>query len=437
MLYQGQRYQVPDRLDALEPAIYVAINTGQWSQLPDFIERYRKLPDHRPALVAMAESLLARFENNYPLALQRMEQASALEPQDARILLELARLWFEDYQEARAREGFLKAVHAGLPLEAQALVRQYFQALDIRAGWHGSVAFGWGYNNNINQANGYYSCLSSFAGFCLFERQMPDPIHSELFSYELSLQRRFNLGGNHNLLLRPVSYGNYYSSDNPSRTASIQDYGNNLAQLQFGYQYLNAKNSISLLPYLEHYYHNHSSEYLARGLQFEWRRSLGARWELGNRLDAKHYGYTRRGERLGADYKMYQWDLSLSFMPQPNTSLYGGLALSRRKYEIKQASSRDWAARVGAYHAFAGSAGFYANVLGIYRETRSDAYDFFLGEQRHDKQQIYIASLGAAGWKVAGFNPELRVRHSKNSSNVDWAFGFEQTEVSLMVRKNF
>jgi len=236
LMYEGRRYQVPSTLEALTPAIYVAINTNQWTQLPDFITRYRELPGHRPALANMAESLLARFEGNYPLALQRMELASEQEPRDARILLELARLWFEDYQEKRAREGFARALEAGLPPEVQMLIQQYHLAMEIRADWHGSAALGWGYNDNINQANGHYSCLSEFAGICFFERRMPEAIDSEMINYELSLQRRVNLSGNHNLQLRPLSYGNYYSTTDSSTTSRIKDYSNNLAILQAGYQ---------------------------------------------------------------------------------------------------------------------------------------------------------------------------------------------------------
>ncbi|PRB81387.1 hypothetical protein CQ007_09540 [Pseudomonas sp. MYb185] len=437
LMYEGQRYQVPSTLESLTPAIYVAINTNQWTQLPDFIARYRELPGHRPALVSMAESLLARFEGNYPLALQRMELASEQEPTDARVLLELARLWFEDHQEKRAEQGFARALDAGLPLEVQMLIQQYHQAMDIRAGWHGSAALGVGYNDNINQANGYYSCLNYFAGICFFERQMPDPIESELVSYELSLQRRYNLSGNHNLQLRPMSYGTYYAETNPSRTATMQDYSTNLAILQVGYQYLDARNSISLMPYVEHYYRNRASDYLAHGLQLEWRRTLSRKWQIGTSLDTKRYEYTSKGQRTGADYEMHQWGLTASFMPQPNTSLYTGLTLSRRKYEIEQASSKDWAARVGVYHGFSGRAGLYVNALGIYRDSRNDAHDFFLGDRRRDRQQVYILSAGANGWKVAGLTPELRVRHSINHSNLDWAFGFEQTEVSLMLRRQF
>ncbi|WP_312466848.1 surface lipoprotein assembly modifier [Stutzerimonas nitrititolerans] len=437
LMYEGRRYQVPSTLEALTPAIYVAINTNQWTQLPDFIARYRELPGHRPALANMAESLLARFEGNYPLALQRMELASEQEPRDARILLELARLWFEDYQEKRAREGFARALEAGLPPEVQMLIQQYHLAMEIRADWHGSAALGWGYNDNINQANGHYSCLSEFAGICFFERRMPEAIDSEMVNYELSLQRRFNLSGNHNLQLRPLSYGNYYSTTDPSTTSRIKDYSNNLAILQAGYQYLDARDNISLAPYVEHYYRNRASDYLAHGLQLEWSHSLNRQWQLGTSLDAKRYEYSSQGLLTGADYDQYQWNLFASFSPSTRTSLYGGVSLTRKKYEVDQASSRDWAVRGGVYHLFAGSAGLFVNALGIYRESRNDAYDFFLGERRYDKQQVYILSAGVNAWQVAGLVPELRVRHSINHSNLDWAFGFEQTEVSLMLRKSF
>lgn len=437
LLYEGQVYQVPSQLESLEPAIYVAINSNQWTQLPDFIARYQQLPEHRPALVAMAESLLARFNGDYPTALRRMQDASLHEPNDARIRLEIARLWFEDHQDNKARAGFASALEAGMPPYAQGLIEQYNQALDRRAEWQGSAAVGFGYNDNINQGNGYYSCLSSFAGMCLFERKMPDPIESAMYNYELSLQKRFNLTGNHNVQVRPMSYGNYYSSTNPASNASIKDYSTNLAILQAGYQYLNVRDNLSFTPYVEHYYRNRHSDYLAHGLLMEWRRTLTRKWQIGTSLDAKRYKYTTQGQLTGADYKQYQWSLTASYMPQANTSIYGGLTLGRKKYEINQASSKDWAVRGGVYHAFNGRAGAFVNAVGIYRETRNDAYDGFLGARRHDKQQVYILSAGAHAWQIAGVTPELRIRHSINHSNLDWAFAFKQTEVGVLLRRGF
>lgn len=437
LLYEGQVYQVPSQLESLEPAIYVAINSNQWTQLPDFLTRYQQLPGHRPALVAMAKSLQARFNGDYPTALRLMQDASQHEPDDARIRLEIARLWFEDNQDKKARAGFASALEVGMPSYAQALIEQYNLALDQRAEWQGSAAVGFGYNDNINQGNGYYSCLSSFAGICFFERKMPDPIESAMYDYEVSLQKRFNLAGNHNVQVRPTSYGNYYSRTNPESTASIKDYSTNLAILQAGYQYLNARDNLSLMPYVEHYYRNRNSEYVAHGVLMEWRRSLTRKWQIGTSFDAKRYEYTTKGQLVGADYKQYKWNLTSSYMLQANTSVYGGLTLGRNKYEVDQASSKDWSVRGGVYHAFNGRAGAFVNAVGIYRESRNDAFDGFLGARRHDKQQVYILSAGANAWQIAGVTPELRVRHSINDSNLDWAFGFDQTEISLMLRRSF
>ncbi|WP_400589764.1 surface lipoprotein assembly modifier [Pseudomonas aeruginosa] len=439
LLYEGQTYQVPDLLEALEPAIYIAINSNQWVQLPDFIARYRQLPGHRPALAAMAESLMARNRGDYPTALRRMLEAREEEPQDARIRLESARLLFEDNQDTQAGEAFSRLQGTGLPPYAEMLVQQYRQALDIRSDWHGTTALGWGYNDNINQANGYRRCewYVPVADLCAFERVMPEAIGSELLNYEASLQRRINLAGNHNLQVRPVSYGNYYSSTDTSSASRLHDYSNSLSLLQVGYQYLDARDSLSLTPYFEYYYRNRHGDYLAHGLQLEWRRSLNQRWQLGSSLDAKRYEYSSRGQLTGADYDQYQWDLFASFMPQPTTNLYAGVNLGRRRYALDLASSRDWAIRGGLFHAFAGEPGLYVNALGIYRNTRNEAFDAFLGARRHDQQQVYILGVGANGWKFAGLVPELRVRHSINRSNLDWAFGYRQTELSLMLRKDF
>ncbi|MGO3739774.1 MAG: surface lipoprotein assembly modifier [Marinomonas foliarum] len=210
-----------------------------------------------------------------------------------------------------------------------------------------------------------------------------------------------------------------------------------MARLQLGYQYLDVQDNISLTPYLEHYYRNDSSQYLAHGLKVGWQHSLNQQWQVGTGLDTKHYEYTTEGQRSGADYDSYQWDLTASYMPNRSTSLYGGLTLARNKYDVEQASSKSWSVRAGVYRAFSNPAGLFVNAQAIYRDSENDAHDFFLGERRHDKQQIYILSTGAKGWEFAGLSPELRIRHSINESNLDWAYGFEQTEVGVLLRRNF
>lgn len=438
LVYEGQVHTVPSTVQALEPAIYIAINTGQWERLAEFVSRYRLLQGHRPALAHMAQALLARQQGDVAQALRLMQSAQVAEPQDARIALELARLLFEDNRDTEARAAFTQAQQAGLPQTVQDLVQQYQQALDMRGGWHGSMAVGLGHNSNINQASGDVTCFLELAGLCVFERRMPEAIRSGLLNYELALQRRWHLGGNHNLQLRPVSYGSYYQRLDEKGGAAISDYSNATSVLYLGYQWLDARRTLNVTPYVEHFYRNRHTDYLAHGLQLEGQVAVGSRWRLGATADTKRYVHTDKGRRTsGSDYTQHQAGLSASYALSPRSMLYGGADFVRKKYSVAQASTRDKVLRAGVYHGFAGKAGLFVNATGIWRNSRSDAFDGFLGARRYDKQEVFIGSVGANNWKVAGLTPELRVRYSRNRSNVDWAFSFEQTEVSMMLRHSF
>lgn len=435
--YEGQIYEVQNTPQDLEPAIYIALNTGQWDRLLEFIGRYRLLRDSKPELLGLAEGLLARQQGDYPHALQHLQAAHAANPANARIRLELARLQFEDNRDADARASFEQALQADLPDYGRELTRQYLEVLQQRAGWHGSLAVGLGHNDNINQANGYDSCLSEFMGICLFERVMPEPIGSNMVSYEAALERRFNLAGNHNLLVRPLSYGSFYHRKDTAPDTSLKNYSNSTSLLYLGYQYLDTRNNIEVLPYVEHYYRDSYTNYLAEGLQLGWRRALGTRWQLEGRLDGRRYHHKTRAQMLFSDYSQYQASLTVSYMPDFATAIYGGLDATRKKYSVPQASTKEWALRAGVYHAFDGDPGIYLNAMGVLRYGRSDAYDGFLDARHRDRQQVYIVTLGAGNWKIAGMTPELRWRRSVNHSNVDWAFDFSQNEISLMLRHTF
>src|SRR5690606_3815702 len=99
VVHQGKVLEIHTQPDQLESAIHIAIDSGQWDRLEEFISRYRMMRSHRPALVAMTEGLLARHRGDYGLAVRRMQDAHDASPRDGRIHLELARLQFEDNQD--------------------------------------------------------------------------------------------------------------------------------------------------------------------------------------------------------------------------------------------------------------------------------------------------------------------------------------------------
>ena len=65
----GTTYSVDATLTDLEPAIYVAINLQQWAKVDQFVEKYQDLPGHNPALVLMAQGMVARSKDNHSLAI--------------------------------------------------------------------------------------------------------------------------------------------------------------------------------------------------------------------------------------------------------------------------------------------------------------------------------------------------------------------------------
>jgi len=435
--HQGKVYTVNDRLEELEPAIYIALNSGQWERLLEFIERYRQLPQYRPALVNMAEGLLAREARDYRRALHKMQAAHAAEPADLRIALELSRLQFEDNQDTAARDGFTRLLAHPLPEDTRAMMQQYLAALDQRQSWHGSVALGFGRNDNINQMNGDYTCFLEFSGVCVFERKMPDKIASNLVHYDWAVQRRLPLRGNHQLAIRAAGYGSQYRQEDRAENRPLHDYSQHTAVAYVGYQYLRARDSFSISPYLESYLRDGHGEYVAPGVQLEWRRALGRRWQLGSMLDARRYRYTQAGQRLSVDFSYYQWGGFAGVSLGRNTWWHAGLDLARKRYPNRESSTHEAALRSGISHQFSGQAGVYVNAIGIFRLTRADAYDGFLDARRRDRQQVYIASLGAKAWAFKGLTPELRLRRNVNHATPDWAAGFSQTEISVMLRRDF
>ncbi|WP_258292285.1 surface lipoprotein assembly modifier, partial [Escherichia marmotae] len=87
-------------------------------------------------------------------------------------------------------------------------------------------------------------------------------------------------------------------------------------------------------PYMERYYRDSYTHYMASGVQAEWRRILGQRWQVGGSLDARRYHHKEQALRIASDYSQFQAGLSLSFMPDNATSIYGGLDLTRKRYDI-------------------------------------------------------------------------------------------------------
>jgi len=434
---EGQTYSLQNTLEDLGPAIYVSLNLQQWGKVRQFIERYRQLSGHEPALVEMAEGLIDRSERRYKLAIAHLRRADELQPGFVRARLELARTLFEDNQTREAETLFREVAATDVPEQVLSVLGEYHKGIDLRRQWHGSASLGFGYNSNINQGNGMTTttqvCSLFFECFD-YTRQMPKRITSSSLVYDVAAERRFQIVGNHHLLVRGLSYGNNY--DRHSDVDDVETwYDDNTSVLYAGYNFQSALNDVSLTPLFENYYNDHHTKYQASGVRGEWKHNLSNRLQLGLQLQHKHYRFQGEQRDYFDDYDECQAGTSLSYLLDPQTLVFGGVTYTRRSQDADTASNREYMGSLGAYHSF--DVGVNLSLIGLYRTTRYDAPDAFLGGLRKDRQQIYIANLSMPRLAFAGVVPSLYAKRTVTDSSIDWAYSYRQTEVALKFEKTF
>lgn len=434
VIVDGQPYRLERTLQDLEPALYIAINTGQWNTVRALVEAYRQLDGHEPHLALMAEGLAARHAGDYGAAIERLERAHDAAPDDMRTQMELARAYAEDNQDHEARRLFERALSNSLPADTRDLLQQYVDAVDERGRWQGSMALGVGYSDNVNQANGYRQCAWDFAGHCLGWLELPEPMDSPFMRYDLVASKRIALGGHHNLLIRPVSHGTLYR-ERAEASATLENYSDNTSLLYLGYQFANARLTANLLPYVENYYRNGRTSYRTPGLQTNWRYFLIPKLRLSLQAGIKRLHYRGEDSELYADYTRKTSSLTAAYYLGDSTQLYGGIDFHRNDYANEVHSSEERAFRAGVFHRRQ-DIGVFANLMVQRKHFENDAHNFFYGVRREDTQDAVIATLGFPKLSIFDAYPELRFKHVDNDSNTIH-HGYRQNEVTLQWRLNF
>lgn len=429
----GQIYAVGNTADELESALYHAINHRQWHKTAQFAARYAVLPEHKPALLQLAAGLQAREAGDYTQAAAALERAATAEPDNVRIGLERARVYTENNQNREAAALFRQVLNSNIPTETRALVEQYLHELNKRSSWHGQLSLAYGYNDNINQGTGLQQCVWNVADMCVMKRSLPKPLASTLWQYSATAMRTLPLSGHHGLHLRALAYGTHYRRKDPQQPLA-PDYGYDTAALYAGYDYADARNHVSLLPYIEYDRRNGHTHYHAWGAEAEWSRNLSPSWLISMRGAAKRYGFSSQSSLYFADYTQYEAGLSAEWTAGKNWGLFAHWDGTRKVY-AGAAGSKEFAVRVGAYKLF--DNGAYANLMLMHRRSRDDEAGFISnGERRFDRQNTVMAAVGLTNWQYRGIYPELRWQHTHNRSNAD-VYRYRQNEAVLSLRYRF
>jgi len=430
----GEIYQVGDTAEELESAIYHALNARQWHKVRQFAARYAKLPQHKPALIHLADALQKRAEGDSRAAENSFQTALKAEPDNPRLLLEAGRFYAEDNQNKESVAAFEKVLKTDIPAETHPIVENYLSELGKRRRWHGQISLGYGYNSNVNQGNGINQCVWEIAGMCLMERTLPAPTDSTFLSYSATAEKTVPLKGHHGVQVRGVLYGNRYTEKDKD-SAAMPDYSYHNSSLYAGYAYADARSSFSLLPYFEYDFRNRHTHYRAWGADVDWSRTLSPRWRINSHAGAKKTGYSGQNKDYFADYKQYELGIGAEFSLTPQSGLFANFDATRKAYPEKSSSSKEYTTRLGAYSFF--SSGTYLNTILLHRRSLYDAASFVSdNRRRRDNQYIMIAAVGFPQWNLKGVYPEFRFRRSISHSNTAH-YRYHQNEWLLNFKYRF
>ncbi|CDL84013.1 porin family protein [Xenorhabdus szentirmaii] len=423
----GQPFEIENNPENLAKALYFAINYQRWSEVKRLLAVYQKIPESNPLLVDFAQGGLARIEGKLALSAAHYQKILSQQPNSTRIKLELARVYFEDYNNREAEKLFseLREQHQ-LPKIVLENIDRYLHAIPLRSRWHSSFSISSVYDDNLNMTpNQEAQCLLILEGHCLMQRKLPKIIKEWGSTYTATLSRRYSFAGHHGVFGRALIYGENYPH--------YHDANENIFLLVNGYNYKNRTHDLSFGPLFEYKQSAGKTEYYALGAKLEWQWAMTAQTGLNVEISNKRLNYQQNDSvKNGSLSSSY---FSLSHFINDKVILFGGGQWSYQDSQRPSSRYQQWGITAG----IAGQiySGINGSLVATLRQLRFAAYNAVLEARRQDNEQIYTASIKFPKAKIVGMTPSLIFRHRHNRSNVDWLYSYDKNQVQIQLEKYF
>lgn len=428
----GRTYSVGDNVHDVGRALYISIQRQDWSAAARFLAAYLRFEDRDPMLVLYAQGGLARARGDLEEAEARYRDLMRLQDDFLPGALELARVLFENRKDRDARRAFekIRILLAGQGAPATGVLRTvdaFLGALRQRRRPQGSIAFGPGYNSNLNQSSASQDCLfAAENGVCLIERIIPDPIKAIGVNLEGSAGVRLPLGGHHGVSLRSVAFGDVYPEHH--------DFSQITVNTQIGYDYQTARNTLSLAPTFDAATLGSDVLYTAVGARATWTHMLSER--AGMTLETRLRDFTHRQSSFRFNDGLLAEAFLTGWRVYPGGwVVIGGADFADKQADEKANAHRQAGLRAGVRKAFGEQLDLFALASIRYREY--GAFNALLDERRRDVTQNYTLILGRPVWRIAGLTPELRADYVRAASTVEWLFSYNRIAVSLRMKYDF
>ncbi|NRD71464.1 DUF560 domain-containing protein [Psychrobacter okhotskensis] len=403
----------------------------------ELLPHYKALETNDPMLIKFADALIYRSEAKNKQAIAIYRDMLAADPDFHPVRLNMAIAMQADKQYAAAKDQFLKLQSVDLPAPVMARVQNALSQINSSEKWQFNASASYVRDDNINDAPS--KTIQSQLGNSVEQKS------ANGIQVSASANKRFNLpenfyatvGGN-------ASLKGYWDET---------DYNDYLFTASAGVGYDDAKNDVSLTPFMTKRYYDEEAYSLRKGITVN-----GSRW-VRPKLKLSATGILSKETFEDDDDKNRETDgqflgLNAFYIKDAKEYFYGGLGnyqndvpkssiISYDRNSVNVGWGREWKKGIStlatagyaikeyddpsdSYPAGSGALNGYYNAVGGK-----------VGSTREDK----TTSLGLQVWKrdltFYGLTPRLVFDYDQTSSNFDYYDDRDEKSATILLTKTF
>ncbi|HHF3369150.1 TPA: porin family protein [Haemophilus influenzae] len=425
----NQEFEVSDNIEEIMTTLFLAINYKQTNDIQHLLIRYKQFPQAEQGMILFAEANIAFNQGNTKKAIQLYEQLIQQEPDFTRGKLDLAKLYFFNWQNNQSQTLFQQI---SLPQQPNVMnrVKQFLSQIALRQSWHGSFSLGGIYNSNLNQSGNETTkeiVDNPYLGKLELTRTRPKIQKGYGLSYELGLSKYHALKEHNGFIFKGYFYGELYPKKSEFTEHNIS--------LGLGYRFKDQSNQFDLYPVFEKTYAYRDWYSERKGINLIYSKTINSDFYFSLQTEYKWEKYQDKtlSHHNGKILSLYP---TVVYNLPNNWILFGGIDyLLKYSTESKINQYNRKGIRFGINKYF--QIGIELTAQAIFRNTNYAAYNALLGKTRRDREQKYLFTISLPKFSFYDITPSINLTHTIHQSNAKMLYRYKQSEIVIKLEKTF
>ena len=400
------------------------------------LPHYKALETNDPMLIKFADALIYRSEAKNKQAIEIYRGMLAADPDFHPVRLNMAIAMQADKQYAAAKEQFLKLQSVDLPAPVMARVQNSLAQINSSEKWQFNASASYIQDKNLNDVP------DSFArpGY-----RPPEKVSGNGLQVSGSANKRFNLPDNF--------YATVGGNASLKGYWDVSDYNDYLFTASAGVGYDDAKNDVSLTPFVTKRYYDEEAYSLRKGVTVS-----GSRW-VKPKLKLTATGILSKETFEDDDNQNRETDgrflgLNAFYIKDAKEYFYGGLGnyqndvpkssiISYDRNSINGGWGREWKRGISTLASVGYGIKKYEDPADAYPAGSGAWKGYYnaVGGEPGSRREDKTTSLGLQVWKrdftVLGLTPRLVFDYETTSSNFAYYDDRDEKSATVLLTKTF